>query len=225
MAKNAYNKVYTEILEDYKKIVDSRLSDSFEYDWNSGKRIALGNVLLNAKNDELDERSTYGNSLDLKWSYMLVDMTDAIENPEKSSFGYFLKDLNDDSIPELFWVRSDGVVLAVFTIHNAQPVLLDAFWPRYKCVITSKDELYTFSSGGAFYNDYDIRILTSEEKLSSIKTFGLAGEASESGVQYYEVVDGAKVSVGEARFNSLLEEYPFISGIKWNDIDIHFLHE
>ena len=224
MSLDAYSHIYAEILEDYEKIVDFRLSDGFENDWNGGKDVGLSSTLLAAKYDEFENRATHGNTLDLKWNYMLADMTDGLNAAEKSSFGYILQDLNEDAVPELFWIRNDGVILAVFTIRNNEPILLDAFWPRYKCVITDNGELYTFSSGGTFYSSYDIRKLTSTGELTLITSFGLDGGTSESGVQYYEVVDGAKVAIEEMRFNSLLVEYPFVSGTKWSKTEISFLH-
>ena len=215
--------LYIDILADYEKIVEFRLSDTFESDWNSGRIIAVSDTLLHAQNDENEERATYGLPLNVKWSYMLVDMTDELENPKKSSFGYILKDINGDSIPELFWVREDGVVLAVFAVRDKQPVLLDAFWPRYDCVITNKGELYTLAAGGAGYDNYDIRSLTSSGKLSVVKSFGSEGWSAETGVQYYELISGEKTSISESQFYALLQEYPFRHGSSWEKVYINFL--
>lgn len=151
--------LYDDIIEDYRNIVSFRLLDDFEYLWNYGEFIELSEPLLNAL-------TVSGSDLDYRWSNMIVEMPTA--DSTQSSFGYILTDINDDNCPELFWVRDDHTVLAVFTVHDEQIVLLDAFWSRYVCVITDDGKLYTRSSGGADITDYELRDLSSDGVLITL---------------------------------------------------------
>ena len=45
-------------------------------------------------------------------------------------FGYTIKDLNQDGIDELILRLNNHVVIAIFTMVNNQPVLLDYYWNR-----------------------------------------------------------------------------------------------
>lgn len=193
---------YEEILEDYRKVVDYRLSESFETDYNEGKIPALSKSL----------EESLGGDLAYRWRCMLVEMvrSKAEQITKKESFGYVLEDLNGDGNPELFWVRSDGFILAVFTMADGQPRLVDAFWPRYRAVVTPSGELYTRGSGGATLIEYQIRQLTpGSTELTAVKEFGQDEE------KYYEVIDRHRDFVTEARFQELLTENPFEIQMNW----------
>lgn len=213
---------YSDILMDYETIVSYRLSDAFESDWNEGEYIEESATLTNAKKDETDERATHGVSLGEKWSYMIVGMVDGLENPTLKEFGYLFKDINRDAVPELFWVRKDGTILAVFTICDGDVILLDAFFPRYDCVVTNEGELYTFTGGGAAVNQYDIRVLSDGAELVGVHSFGTDWDSAGEGMVYYEIVNSQKVFVDEERFEGLLTEKPFSLGSEWNGSSISF---
>lgn len=210
---------YADILTDYRKVIAFRLSDTFEFDWNSGKSIGLSEKLTEAVSDEVEVRPTYSLNIGAKWSNMIVDMTNSVDAPAQSSFGYILKDINCDTIPELFWIRNDGIVLAVFTVNDNNIVLLDAFWSRYKCVITDSNEIYTIYQDGVF-SSHDIRKLSVDGKLIYVKAFGIEGGSAETGTVYYEVTDGAKIFIDEPRFSVLQSKYPFEFGDNWANIQM-----
>ena len=190
---------YRQIVMDFNKTMEKVLSDAFEADLNSGKFISPN------KNFEYE------------WYAMLIDSTKGIENPTVSSFGYIIKDVNKDKKPELFLMRKDYTILAIFTLNNNVPQMLGAFWSRKKAVMLSNDQLYVSTSGGAQYLDYSIYELNHKNQLSKIKTFGVKEEL------YYESIDGNITYISKLQFEDLLLLYPFEMSKKWKMIKIHNL--
>lgn len=207
--------VYSDILTDYRNLIDFRLSDAFMTDWNNGNIPRFSEQMESALKDEYCERTTYEMSIGEKWSNMIVEMTAGIDLPQKSNYGYFLADINEDSFPELFWVRSDQMLLAIFSVQNGRPVLLDACWHGYKCVLTDVGMLYTRADGGAGYITFGIRQLSEEINLLVVKEFGAEGGNAETGTLFYEITETGKVSINEARFNQLIQDYPFAMSEFW----------
>lgn len=193
--------VYEDILIDYDKLVDYRLNA-----WDSDEEYVLGETLM----DAFDNQS----SNDIQWSSMFGEMPNAVRNMSKNSFGYLFLDLNNDDIPELFWVREDSFILAVFTFRDGNIVCLDTFWSRYKCIITDSNELFCYSYDG---DDkwYYIYVLSANNELTCVKEFGINCIYDEAKNEYrdlyYETVDEEKVYVNKERYEELL-----------NGIDIKF---
>lgn len=213
--------VYTEILMDYNTLIDYRVSRTFECDWNNGNYITESETLLNARCDKTGERTTHGVDLGSKWSYMIVEMVAGLENSTKEAFGYVIKDINDDSVPELFWLRNDRTILAIFTICDGDVVLLDAFYSRYKCVITNEGRIYTFAGGGGS-NQYDLKSLSNEGRLDAICSFGTEWNFDRTGIEFFEIVDGQKIIVNEQHFQKLLTDNPFELSSEWRELPITF---
>ncbi len=137
--------LYTDLIDDYKAILEFRLSDDFEEKYNNG-------TFLPEISDYLKSTIKSGNTE--HWSNMLVELPTAMESSNKETFsidyyGYILYDLNGDGIDELFWVRKDYSIIAIFTIYNEKLTLLDAFWSRHRATINQQGLLITQSSGGA----------------------------------------------------------------------------
>ncbi|MBR6513389.1 MAG: hypothetical protein IKT46_01015 [Clostridia bacterium] len=139
------------------------------------------------------------------WTDMLLDATKDFKNVDKNAFGYKLIDINSDGIPELFFMRSDDKILAIFTTSNGAPVLVDAFDRVYQCVIRDTGEVYTLNfreeDGG-----YDYRIHTLNPSSGGYYTtvsFGLEGSIS------YEMIDGATYTTSSDRIAELTETYEF----------------
>ncbi len=193
--------VYETVVNDLRTIVEYRISENFESDHNNGIYPDVSRWLK----DELE------NDDDIEWSNMLVEMPGYPAEMSMDSYGYILKDINGDGILELFFVRKDHTVLAVFTADEDEADLLDVFWSRYKCVITDKNEIYTLGSGGESHTDYSVKKLDFyDDDFTVIKSFG-----NDDG--YYETVNGKRESIDEKRFDELIREYPFENAKSWTD--------
>lgn len=181
---------YFQILADFKITISGVLSESFEIDFNNGKFISP------------DANFKY------EWGNMLIDAKDGLNNPSESSFGYVLKDINNDNINELFLIREDYTILAIFTLDNSKAKLLGAFWSRYSCIMLDNDDLYILSSNGADDFEYTIYRLTSDNELEIIKQFGM-------NKRYYERINDEIVFISKIQFDEILSVYPYISGKQW----------
>lgn len=211
--------LYEDILKDYDDLIAAQLTGTFRADYSEG-RYQEGEALTRAQKRNED--------LGIRWGYMLWDMTTGLSDPGKNSFGSITRDINGDGVPELFWIREDKTLLAVFTIIGDEPIVLDAYWARCDAVMTDDGKLYRINSGGAANSYYDIMTLSTEGKLVAEQSFGMNGGSAETGTLYYEVVDGEQTAITEARFNELLAAYPFQWGESWFDLEPsseHYLTE
>lgn len=196
---------YSNLLKDYENIVSFRLSEDFEANWNNGCYPPISDELAHA----------IQSSPNAEWSNMVVEMVNGIAEPDDSSFGYIEKDINGDDFPELFWVRSDYSILAIFTKNNEQLVLIDAFWSQHACIITNRNEMYTKTSGGAAYMRYTIQKIDVSGSTFQIREFGMDGFSADAAVQYYEIIENQKKFVSSEDFDELLRTYPFEIELTW----------
>lgn len=196
---------YAKVLQDYEMLVSFRLSENFESSWNSDQVPALSAALASAIRDNPEA----------EWSNMVVGMPEGLENPTVSSFGYILKDMNRDDFPELFLVREDHAILAIFTCGNGQLVLLDAFWSKHEGILTDENSMMIRTSGGAAYTDYVVKILDPEGHMVQVKQFGTDGYSEDAETLYYEITDNGRNTIERNRFSALLLEYPFEFGSEW----------
>lgn len=189
---------YSQILADFKITVKGILSESFETDFNNGKFVFPNE------------------NLKYEWGNMLIDAKDGLDNPTEASFGYVLKDINNDNISELFFVREDYTILAIFTLVDSKPKLLGAFWSRYSCVMLDNNDLYILSSNGADNFEYTIYRLSANNELKIVKQFGMNNS-------YYERINDEIVSVSKIQFDKILGDYPYVSGTHWQDNEFYNL--
>lgn len=202
---------YEPVIENYKRIIDMRLSEGFEENWNNGlyKNYYEG---------------YYDDPIMGDFDTMIIEMLPHGDSVDRSSYGYLLKDINGDDVHELFWVSADlGTIFAVFTLSGMDVQLLDAFWSRYECCVTDNGELYTRSSSAADVFSYHIRKLdTHSADLVSVKEFG--SDTDESGEQfYYEAESLGADYISEERFEDLCLEYPFEFGRDWQNCYVYTL--
>lgn len=185
---------YSKILADYKAIIASAFSETFEDDINTGKF------------QPLNEDLRY------EWNAMLGDMNDGLENPTKASFGYVLYDFDQNGSEELFWVREDHTILAVFAMEE-EPLLLDAFWSKHKCYITGSGDLLIFNSSSAQDFVYSLKSYNDADgMLKTIKEFGCDGG------QYYVMKNNEKFLIDEKQFMDLKQ--PYINEEGWESLEI-----
>lgn len=196
---------YTAITEDFNKLVSYRLSPDFEESWNRGDSFLYSDTMSRA----LKTEAAYC------WPTMIITMVDGLDSPTHDSFGWLLYDMNKDGNQELFFVREDGILLAVFTIVNDEPILLDAFWNRYKGVITENGELYTLATGGADENTYTIKSLIKTGRLTVVDSFYMS-----PGVLLNHYYDRNDEPIEQEQFNELLKRYPFELPDFWYSLSI-----
>jgi len=206
-----YLKAYKSLVEDYKNVINYRLSNDFS---RSDTNVNISSELQTIINNNEDLR--------YRWGCMISELPLTTE-PTKENltyYGYILYDLNNDKIPELFWVKKDHTIAAIFTFYNNSIVFLDAYWSRSRCYITKSGQLYTTGSSGAADNDHDYMRLA-EGKLSV--TFGFYSESYdvqtpsgfEMKVRYFEYVDGLKEEITEEKYDLLLDSVPQENSTLW----------
>lgn len=202
---------YKTVVADLKNVVDFRVSDKFEDEYKNGKEPDISSWLR----DELDiddrDDDVYSNGMYSRWKNMLTYMTDELENPTHESFGYILKDINSDNTPELFFVREDHTVLAVFTIDEGETELLEVFWPGSIAKVLESGEIYVMDSTSATEYTYSVKRIDSDgDDLTIHKQFGRNDD------EFFERIDDQRTVVDEARINELISETPFEHGKSWS---------
>ncbi len=139
-----------------------------------------------------------------KWMTTLLDAKADFRNVDENAFGYKLIDINSDGSPELFFMRSDDRVLAIFTMCEGKPYMVDCYGRSYRGVIRDTGEVYTMTvrdDGG-----YDYKIYTLDPASGSLYgtvSFGYEGSIA------YELIDGSVYTTSTERISELQNEYPF----------------
>ena len=133
-------------------------------------------------------------------------------NITKNEFGYAIKDLNGNGNNELILILKDYTIMAIFSMADGNPKLLDYFWPRHRCAIYDTGMLYTLSSGGAVFWECTIwQISQDGNELLAIEKYG-----SEDGL--YKILDGEKQYISESEMDNFHEKFPILHDITAREI-------
>lgn len=191
--------LYVDLINDYKKILDFRLSDDFEEKYNNG-------TYLPDISDELKAAIASGNSE--HWANMLAELPTGEEAFSIDYYGYILYDMNNDGIDELFWVRKDYSIIAIFTIYNETLTLLDAFWSRHRATINQQGVLITQGSGGAADSINTISDLENGElkEMYALYSESSHNTATSDSVSFYEQTEKGKSELTENEYREKLEK-------------------
>ena len=120
------------------------------------------NVLqIGGNSEEIADRLVYFLN-DKSYTYMGLDeralnnVYSSFEEPlrSKSNFGYAIRDINEDGIPELFILSKDDysddyTINSIFTLHNGSTILVGAYWSRNQCMLAKDGTIYINGSSGA----------------------------------------------------------------------------
>lgn len=215
---------YEETLEDFKTLIEWKLTEGFYEKWNDGFLVEprLSNSLTEQLADTADQ-----DTLDDRMSTMVFEMIGGHSDRESSlkSFGYILKDINGDDVPELFWMREDRTLLAVFTVCDGKAKLLDAFWYRYPCKMLDDNRLYLNYSAGTGFLSFEILKLDQSGTLVNDLSFDCNIPGGDAGEYWEQIGDAEPVAISEERFDQLVEQYPFEWGSAWEVLPITFFEE
>ena len=150
----------------------------------------------------------------LLFSLNRTEDTLTIKHSERS-WGYAIKDLNRDGIDELVLLNEDYTVVALFSMANGKPVLLDSYEPYRNCWIDETGALHVLDSAGVEgWTNTVQRITDGGEQLELIAKFGSDGyqwNGSEYVPTYYQTVNGQNVRITEEQCHALEEQY----GVFW----------
>ena len=204
--------VYEDLTSDYKKLIEFRFSDSFGEKWqdklhsiqfSDDFRGMIASFMTDDRTDVI--------------SQMIEGLDDTFSPKGIGDFGTVLFDLNQDGVQELFWVRRDHSILAVFTVHGGEAVLLDTFWPRHKGYVSGDGELYGYGSGGEKDLRCSVYRLTEEGKLEAALGFssGIDYFGDPTQVNYFETADSQRKSISSSRFEELSKQYPQEQSKSW----------
>lgn len=206
------NLLYQTLLQDYKSLLEFRLSDDFYEKYNSGLKADISNSLINAYSS--DEELSY------RWSCMFVELPAYGEPNSLDSYGYILYDMNNDGIDEMFWVRNDHSVFAVFTIYNGNLVFLDGYWSRYSAVVRNGGTLLTSGSGGAAWHTTTVCYL---ENGKLQEAYAFFTEDSDTGIKYFETTESGKRELTERQYQDISSRYTFSNSDFWLNMEIQHL--
>ncbi|MCL2746707.1 MAG: hypothetical protein FWE48_06460 [Coriobacteriia bacterium] len=183
---------YDSILEEYQKFADYSIEGGAE-------NVFENNVFYLPEN-----RGT----LPYHWQCMIIEANLWLKRnfpATRDAFGYALKDLNGDGSPELVLLFDDYTVLAIFSMYEEKPWLVEAFWPRHNCTVLDSGLLFISGSGGADYTVNRVCQLSDDgSELWVMKEFGLDGSIG----GYYYVEGGEKVLISRPVFERYLKNYP-----------------
>ena len=191
-------KDYDSILEEYQRFVDYSIEGGAEY-------VFYSNVFSSPDFD-----------LWYDWDCMVVEANifSYRDFPKtREAFGYALQDLNGNGSPELVLMLKDYTVLAVFSMHDGKPKLMDAFWPRSKCAIDSSGLLYMKGTGGADATSYWIKQVSQDG--SGLLT--IVGYGWDSPENFHIISDGERRDLSKTEFDlerdRIRKEYPNIAAV------------
>ncbi len=215
--EQTYEKAYAELIADFKTLVEFRFSDAYGDKWyDSLLKLTLSEDFRGIIDAFVTEEQ--GDVV----SNMIAELPISFSETGTEDFGTILHDLNQDKIPELFWVHRNHSLVAVFTYQNGSVVLLDAFWPRYQGFVSESGEVYGWGSGGAQDNRCSVFELTKEGKLEMVKGFSEGTDffGDPSKVIYSEYIGAQKQEISAARFEELSLQYPREQSDFWNALSI-----
>ncbi len=152
----------------------------------------------------------FNSELDEEWYNKLSNAALTLRPEEIMSYGYQYIDINKDGIDELILTTNDDYsILAIFTLSNGKPVLLDAFWNRYHGHIDSDGLLHTGGSSGWDRSISRVyRLPSGSDKLELIAEIGSDGHIDDK-IIFYKLDNGEKVSISKEEYLALLNSASF----------------
>ena len=201
--KDTLHPLYQTILNDYGRMVYFRLSSQYV----AGTLPTISSILQDALEGSPMTQAPYSSP---SWhlSIMLTEVNYYGSSMAPNSFGYSLWDMNGDGTPELFWLRDDGFIMAVFTIYQEQLLILDAFYSRYSAWITQDYHLATMDSGGAVhYTVWEYQLSETGNELRPIRgTSSINKGWTESDIVYHEMIGSEYLSITKEEHSSLMDQ-------------------
>ena len=126
-------------------------------------------------------------------------------------FGYAIQDLNNDGVDELILRLDDHQVIAIFSMVNDSPILLDNYWNRNRCWIDPNGYMHVHGNNGADNSvNYIYRITDKTGELILLEEYGTDGYDRTNGeTVFYKLVDNEKICITQEKYNTWVENLPY----------------
>ena len=130
-----------------------------------------------------------------------------------NAFGYTMKDLNGDGVDELILMLDEYYIIAIFTMKDGTPVLLDTYIPRGQAVIRDNGDIYVYANGGAMISLTMIFRITDECELELVNAAGY--QPDENGKPVYYKIDPSDYSsityITQEEYIAILDDTAWMS--------------
>jgi len=200
-----YLEEYSSVLRGYQEFYDFLIA----YDPKSTDVIIPVNVLGTSTTDDVVLYDLYCMMAEVNLLLNHLSQYNPRIPKTQDAIGYAFKDLNGDGNPELILLLQNYTVLAIYTISDCQPKLLDAYWPRHCCGIDSSGLIYVNSNSSAWACSFSTyQVSPDGSSMLLISEFGVEVDGSPADAFDYQIVDGEKQTISQAEYDDLFSKFP-----------------
>ncbi len=157
-----------------------------------------------------DVENIYDDTFDLEkaeyieWYNKIFESCLSYRSYANRGYGYSISDINDDGIDELILMLEDHTILAIFSMSDSKPILLDSFTSTYKGCISADGNIYTSQCNTPTTTSQRVyRISETCEYLEQLSEIGTDHLNLERGTGCYKLVDGEKVAITLREYEEL----------------------
>ena len=128
--------------------------------------------------------------------------------------GYAFCDLNKNGNDEMILLLDDYTVLAIFSFADGEPILIDKYWNRKKCMINEDGAVVVRGSSGADRPSASVYELAKNDKeLVLLEEYGIDGcDPDTLAPLYYKISDGNRMPITVLEYSAALSQDVYSSG-------------
>ena len=132
---------------------------------------------------------------------------------DAENYGFATKDINNDGTQELFIISGEYDILAVFTINDGKPALLESFSTRHGASLGEDGKIYTEGSESGFASHKEALELKNGELKETVHIKYEAAHADGMTDKIY-LVDGEKEKeISEEKEEELTADWPPVTNV------------
>ena len=147
----------------------------------------------------------YSDKFSKKWYGEIFSAT-LIGNVSSNSYGYAYSDLNGDSKSELILLLEDYTIIAIFSMVDGTPILLDTFSANNHYVAVDQDGILYQTGYGKGENSYTkIMQLSDSGNFETLLEFGCCDNGVD--FEYYVIENGVKRIVDLQSITRFQQQY------------------
>lgn len=188
-------------INDFSKLNGSMSTNEYETIINMYKGIVNIHKLYNP-NESYEKHS---DNFSQKWYREIFNAT-LIGNVSNNSYGYAYSDLNSDDKSELILLLEDYTIIAIFSMVDGTPMLLDTFSANNHYVALDQDGILYQTGYGKGENSYTkIMQLSDSGNFETLLEFGCCDNGMD--FEYYVIENSVKRIVDLQSITSFQQQY------------------